>query len=146
MDTEIKSAVNAADKDVQYDERTKRLLGNKIILAHILAKDSLLGSYPWKGWLDLLSTLLSMELSAAEKLKIIENEYRIAVDDRIREDVSAMCNLSQGIREKGGDEREEKIIRNMHKKGYTLEQIADVTEKNINEIQTIIEKREPVLA
>lgn len=36
MDTEIKNAVNAAGKDAQYDEREKRLLGNKIILAHIL--------------------------------------------------------------------------------------------------------------
>ena len=38
IDTEIKSAVNAADAEVQYDEKVKRLLGNKIILAHILAK------------------------------------------------------------------------------------------------------------
>ena len=38
MGTEIKNAVNAADKDAQYDERAKRLLGNKIILAHILVK------------------------------------------------------------------------------------------------------------
>jgi len=38
VDTEIKNAVNAADKDAQYDERAKRLLGNKSILAHILVK------------------------------------------------------------------------------------------------------------
>ena len=38
MDTEIKNAVNATDKEAQYDERAKRLLGNKIILAHILVK------------------------------------------------------------------------------------------------------------
>ena len=38
MDTEIKDAVRAADKDAQYDEKAKRLLGNKIILAHILVK------------------------------------------------------------------------------------------------------------
>lgn len=38
MDTEIKNAINAADQDAQYDERAKRLLGNKIILAHILVK------------------------------------------------------------------------------------------------------------
>lgn len=83
-----------------------------------LAKDDLLGSYQWKGGLDLLnivligianelpehddkyelhrllSTLLSMELSVDEKLGIIEKEYSIPVDDRIREDVSTMCNLS----------------------------------------------------
>lgn len=38
VDTEIKNAVNAADKDAQYDDRAKRLLGNKSILAHILVK------------------------------------------------------------------------------------------------------------
>ena len=38
MDTEIKNAINAADKDAQYDDRAKRLLGNKSILAHILVK------------------------------------------------------------------------------------------------------------
>ena len=38
MDTEIKNAVHATDKDAQYDEKAKRLLGNKIILAHILVK------------------------------------------------------------------------------------------------------------
>ena len=37
-DTEIKNAMSAADEDAQYDEKAKRLLGNKIILAHILVK------------------------------------------------------------------------------------------------------------
>ena len=38
MDTEIKNAVSAADQKAEYDERAKRLLGQKIILAHILVK------------------------------------------------------------------------------------------------------------
>lgn len=38
MDTEIKNAVSATDREAQYDEQAKRLLGNKIILAHILVK------------------------------------------------------------------------------------------------------------
>ena len=142
---------------------------NSMAYVH-LAKDNLLGSYPWKGGLDLLnivligianelpehdekyemhrllSTLLSMELTAKEKLGIIKTEYNIPVDDKIREDVSAMCNLSQGIREKGGAEREEKIILNMHREGYTSEQIAKIVEKTIGEVEAIINKREPVLA
>ena len=87
-----------------------------------------------------------MELTVDEKLGIIEKEYSIVVDNRIREDVSAMCNLSQGIKEKGGAEREEKIILNMHRKGYTLEQIAECVEKTIEEVEAVIRKREPVLA
>ena len=38
MDTDIKNAVSATDQDAQYDDKAKRLLGNKIILAHILVK------------------------------------------------------------------------------------------------------------
>lgn len=38
MNTEIKNAVSVADEDAQYDQKAKRLLGNKIILAHILVK------------------------------------------------------------------------------------------------------------
>lgn len=38
MDTEIKNAVSATNQEAQYDEKAKRLLGNKIILAHILVK------------------------------------------------------------------------------------------------------------
>ena len=38
MDTEVKNSVIATDRDAQYDESAKRLLGQKIILAHILVK------------------------------------------------------------------------------------------------------------
>ena len=58
---------------------------------------------PWhndKLWLHrLLGTLLSTELSVGEKLEIMEKEYNILLDDRIREDESKMCNLSNVIRE-----------------------------------------------
>ncbi len=57
-----------------------------------------------------------------------------------------MCNLSQGIREKGRAEVVEKIILNMHKKGYTSEQIAEIVEKSVREVEAVIQKREPVLA
>ena len=131
-----------------------------------LAKDDLLGSYPWKGRLDLLnivligisnelpehdekyelhrllSTLLSMELTAAEKLGIIKTEYNIPVDDKLRKDVSAMCNLSQGIR----DDTLADIIMNMYENNFTLEQIAVATKKSVEEVRAIIKKREPVLA
>jgi len=138
-----------------------------------LAKDDLLGSYLWKGGLDLLnivligiadeipehddkyelhrllSTLLSMDLSVDEKLGIMEKEYSIPVDDRIREDVSTMCNLSQGIREKGRAEgraeSETEFILNMYENDFTFEQIAVATKKSVEEVRAIIEKRDSVL-
>lgn len=97
---------------------------------------------------------MSMELSVDEKLGIIQNEYDIPVDDTLRKDMSAMCNLSQGIREKGKAEGkaegraegQEIMILNMHRKGYTLEQIAECAEKTVDEVEAIIAKREPILA
>ena len=83
-----------------------------------------------------------MEPSAPEKLGIMEKEYSIAVDDRIREDVSAMCNLSQGIR----DNTLVDVIMNMYENNFTLEQIAVATKKSEEEVRAIIKKRDPVLA
>jgi len=65
----------------------------------------------------------------------------IPISQEFREDVSVMCNLSQGI----VDDTKAEIILNMFKKGYTLEQIADVTEKSISEIEKIV-KKEPAMA
>lgn len=131
-----------------------------------LTSDGLLGSYEWGGKIDLLNivliglskelpehdekyelhrllgALLSKELTSDEKLNIIETEYGIPIEDSMRKDVSVMCNLSQGIREDANAE----FIMSMYKKGYTLEQIADVAEKSMEEIKVIIEKREAVLA
>lgn len=135
-----------------------------------LAYDKLIGNHQCKGRLDLLNivliglsnelpehdekyelhrllgALLSKQLSVDEKLAIIEKEYNIPVEADIRKEVATMCNLSQGIREDATDEANAKIILNMYRKGYTLEQIADVAEKSVEEIKAVIEKREPVLA
>ena len=90
----------------------------------------------------LLSTLLPMELTIDEKLGIIKNEYRIPIDDDLRKDVSAMCNLSQGIR----DNTLADVIMTMYENNFTLEQIAVATKKSVEEVSAIIKKREPVLA
>lgn len=139
--------------------------GNSMAYVH-LVKDDLLGPYQWKGSLDLLnivmigianalpehdekyelhrllSTILSMELSVDEKLGIMETEYHIPVDDKLRKDVSAMCNLSQGIK----DNTLADAIMNMYENHFTLEQIAVATKKTVAEVEAVIKKREPVLA
>ena len=98
----------------------------------------------------LLGALLSQELTIDEKLNIIGNEYDIPIEENFRKDVSVMCNLSQGIEEKGiaiGEARkEEKIILNMHNNGFTVEQIAMATDKNVEEVKAIIARKEPALA
>ena len=144
-------------------------------LSHIhLTKDELLKPCNWKGNLDLLNivligitneipehdekyemhrligALLSSELKEQEKLDIIEHEYNIPISQEFREDVRIMCNLSQGIEERATErateKTSEKFILNMYKKGYTLDQIADVAETGVDEVEAIIKKKEPAMA
>ena len=139
-------------------------------LSHIhLIKDEMLKPCNWKGNLDLLNivligitneipehdekyemhrligTLLSGELKEQEKLDIIEHEYNIPISQEFREDVRIMCNLSTGIEERATEKTSEKFILNMYKKGYTLDQIADVAETGVDEVEAIIKKKEPAM-
>ena len=140
-------------------------------LSHIhLTKDELLKPCNWKGNLDLLNivligitneipehdkkyemhrligALLSSELKEQEKLDIIEHEYNIPTSQEFREDVRIMCNLSTGIEERATEKTSEKFILNMYKKGYTLDQIADVAETGVDEVEAIIKKKVPAMA
>ena len=140
-------------------------------LSHIhMTKDEMLKPYNWKGNLDLLNivligitneipehdekyemhrligALLSSELKEQEKLDIIEHEYNIPISQEFREDVRIMCNLSTGIEERATEKTSEKFILNMYKKGYTLDQIADVAETDVDEVEAIIKKKEPAMA
>lgn len=86
MNTELKNAVKATDKDAQYNNSAKRLIGQKVILAQILVKtndikqvysiwvcmnmeentmsrihltkDDLVGIYEWKGNLELFNIVM----------------------------------------------------------------------------------------
>ena len=140
-------------------------------MSHIhLTKEDLIGSYEWKGNLDLLNiimiglakelpehdetyelhrllgALLSRELTIDEKLDIIGNEYDIPLEENFRKDMSTMCNLSQGVKEEGiaigRAEGEAGLIAKMYKNGLSIEQIASATDKTIEEVKTIIEGKE----
>lgn len=147
-----------------------------------LTKDDSVGSYDWKGRLDLLNivmiglakelpahdemyelhrlpgALLSNKLTTDEKPDIIGSEYNIPVEEEMRKDVGVMCNLSQGVKEAafaeglaeglatGEKAAEEKMMLNMHKKGFTLEQIGTATNKDIEEVKAVIETGKPALA
>ena len=96
----------------------------------------------------LIGALLSSELKEQEKLDIIEHEYNIPISQEFREDVRIMCNLSTGIEErateratkKATEKTSEKFILNMYKKGYTLDQIADVAETGVDEVEAMMKK------
>ena len=140
-------------------------------MSHIhLTKEDLIGSYEWKGNLDLLNiimiglakelpehdetyelhrllgALLSRELTVDEKLAILGKEYDIPLEENFRKDMSTMCNLSQGVKEEGiaigRAEGEAGLITKMYKNGLSIELIASATDKTIEEVKTIIEGKE----
>ena len=135
-----------------------------------LTNDNVIGSYIWKGKLNLLNVvmiglskelakhdekyelhrllgaLLSKELTVDEKLNIIESEYDIPIEEDLRKDVSVMCNLSQGIKEDGIAIGEARIIMNMYNNGFTAEQIAAATDKGLEDVEAIIKDKELELA
>ena len=53
------------------------------------------------GILKLLSVLFSSELKAEEKKKVLEEEFHIQMSQAFEEEVSNMCNLSEGVEQKG---------------------------------------------
>lgn len=133
-----------------------------------MTKEHLLGAHDWKGKLNLLNivliglsdrlpdhdekyelhrllgTLLSARMPEKDRLEIIGREYEFPEDESIRKDVRAVCNLSEGVWEQGVQQGKDatlaEIIRNMQRKGFSLEQIADATDKSVREVQSIIEK------
>ena len=233
MDNGLIYSADATYQKAQYDASAKRLLGQKIILAHILIRivdefkgmdaetvASLIEGEPYisqvpvepgltnKEMTDagtgerivglakeippkeeryelhrLLGALLSQTMTAEQKLKLMKQEYDIPVERHgIRDGVKIMCNLSEGVEEmgyakgeaagmiagkaagraegekigeargkvigrsegrlegrlEGKSEERADIVLKMHKKGYSLEQIMDVTEMSEAEIKAII--------
>lgn len=111
----------------------------------------------------LLGALLSQKLTVEEKITIMETEYHIPVEENLRKDVNVMCNLGEGIEEKAiaigeargeakgearGEARgvaktEARLVGNMHKNGFTAEQIAAATDMDIKDVEAILAGREP---
>ena len=104
-----------------------------------MTRESLLGNHHWEGHLDLLNVVM---IGLAKTLP--EKEYDIALEDSVRREMDQMCNLGEGIWEEAYETATVEYIMNMHKKNYTVEQIADVTDKPIAEIEDIIRKEDMV--
>ena len=100
----------------------------------------------------LLGALFTNELTADEKISIIESEYNIEAKNELRKDVRKVSGLGESLVESAAEEaweqglelgekqREIKFIISMNEKGYTIEQIADVTEKSREEVEAVLEK------
>ena len=141
-----------------------------------LQNDTIIGNQNWRGREDLinivmigltkevspreekhelhrlLGALLSETLKEEEKLNILKNEYHIPMEKSIEEDVKVMCNLSEGIEERGimkgraegkAEGRTEHLKQQVQKKlvkGKSVEVIADELEESVSAIENVLEE------
>ena len=137
-----------------------------------LTNDTIIGNQVWKGKEDLvnivmvglakeispkeekhklhrlLGALLSERLKEEEKLNILKNEYHIPMEKSIKEDVKVMCNLSEGIeergiikgREEGRTELLKQQVRKKLAKGQCVEVIAEDLVEDVEVIRTIVDE------
>lgn len=76
--------------------------------------------------LGFLDTLFSVEKSASEKRNILENYYGVPMTEQFESEVEKMCNVSEGVFEKGlekgiehGEVKLSKLIRALLQSGRT---------------------------
>ena len=93
------------------------------------------------GILKLLEVLLSSERGTKEKKKILQEEFGIRMTQELEREVSEMCNLSDGVEQKGIAKGIAKgitaSIRNlMESMGWSIEQAMDALQIPTEERQT----------
>ena len=128
MDKDIKKSISATDKDAQYDEKAKNLLGHKIILAHILVKtiDEFKGMNP-KDVVQYIEgepyiSTVPVDAGSTNVEKEQNGEKVIGLNTENSE-------LNEGIAE---------TIVKMYRKGYEAEQISDILDMEVEEVREII--------
>ena len=129
MDKDIKKSISATDKDAQYDEKAKNLLGHKIILAHILVKT--IGEFKGMNPKDVVQYIegepyistVPVDAGSTNVEKEQDGEKVIGLNTENSE-------LNEGIAE---------TIIKMYRKGYDPAQISDLLDMELDEIQEIIE-------
>ena len=78
------------------------------------------------GILKFLEVLLSSERSPKEKREILQEEFNIKMTQELEREVSEMCNLSEGVEQKGIAKGITASIRNlMESMGWSIEQAMD---------------------
>ncbi len=129
MDKDIKKSISATDKDAQYDEKAKNLLGHKIILAHILVKT--IGEFKGMNPKDVVQYIegepyistVPVDAGSTNVEKEQNGEKVIGLNTENSE-------LNEGIAE---------TIVKMYRKGYEAEQISDILDMEVEEVRKIIE-------
>ncbi len=78
--------------------------------------------------LKLMNTLLSSTISADEKKRVMQDDFKIAMTEELESEVAEMCNLSQSVLEQGEIIRAIETAKKLIARGkMSLEEIAEDT-------------------
>ena len=101
----------------------------------------------------LLSRMFSTNLSYEDKLDALQNEFQISVSREMSEEVQSVCNLSEGVYNKGygsgvsaGEMKKAKSTAyKLQDKGMSCEEIADAVEVDTDTVREWLAEREEML-
>ena len=82
--------------------------------------------------------------NAAEKKKILEEEFGVAMSEELEREVLIMCNLSQGVKAEGREEgigigEMRMLIKQVRKGRVTVEEAAEDAEMTVEEFKKVME-------
>lgn len=99
-------------------------------------------TYEYGSVQKLLTTIFSDNIGAKEKKERIEAEFNIPMTKKIESEVGKMCNLSQGIYEKGivqgHSQGISQIVLGAYSKGRTAQEISEFNNIPLSKVEEII--------
>lgn len=81
----------------------------------------------YTGLLEFLEVLLSQDRTADEKRNILEDKFHVPMTEQFESEVQEMCNLSEGVYEKGLERGIECVARNMIRADKPYDEIEILT-------------------
>lgn len=109
----------------------------------------------YKGLLKMLDVLLKKGMPAAEKKRILQEDFSIILSTNMEREVSQMCDLGIGLWKEAWDEawdeaKYEDVCNMMEATGWDLEKCMDILKvpekkKNIYSMKAVTQKKELVL-
>lgn len=92
--------------------------------------------------LNLMNTLLSSKVSENEKKRVMKEDFRIAMTEKLESEVSEMCNLSKEIWDNAKLEQAiEMAIKLIALGKMTMEEIAEVSGLSLEKVKELADKR-----
>lgn len=93
---------------------------------------------------QMLNILLSSEIKLERKIRKLEEEFHIPMEDGMGKELNQMCNLSDLVEEKGIQRGRKELLVEMIekklKKGKSIHRIADELEEDESVIRSMVEK------